>query len=68
MILLAVATFVFRKKVRISFKIIRAKISNMNSYVHEAITGINTIKIFSREKQNETEFDELNTDYTDPVF
>lgn len=64
LILLAIATFIFRKKVRISFKIIRAKISNMNAYIHEAITGINTVKIFSREKLNDEEFDGLNREYT----
>jgi len=63
LILLAVATIVFRKKVRISFKIIRARISNMNSYIHEAITGINTVKIFNREAKNEDEFDGLNKGY-----
>lgn len=64
LLLLATATFIFRKKVRISFKIIRAKISNMNAYIHEAITGINTVKIFNRENKNEEEFDELNKSYT----
>ncbi|MCG2788910.1 MAG: ABC transporter ATP-binding protein/permease [Actinomycetia bacterium] len=63
LILLAAATFVFRKKVRISFKIIRTKISNMNSYIHEAINGINTIKLFNREDKNEEEFDEVNKGY-----
>jgi ATP-binding cassette subfamily B protein len=62
-ILLAIATFIFRKKVRISFKIIRAKISNMNSYIHEVITGINTVKLFNRESKNEEEFNELNKSY-----
>ena len=63
LILLATATLIFRKKVRISFKIIRAKISNMNSYIHEAITGINTIKLFNREIKNEDEFNDLNKSY-----
>ncbi|MBM3714078.1 MAG: ABC transporter ATP-binding protein, partial [Actinobacteria bacterium] len=63
LILLATATFIFRKKVRISFKIIRAKISNMNSYIHEAITGINTVKLFNRENRSEEEFDSLNKSY-----
>lgn len=63
LVLLAVATFVFRKKVRVSFKIIRAKISNMNSFIHEAITGINTIKLFNREPTNIKEFDELGSSY-----
>ncbi|MBE3138258.1 MAG: ABC transporter ATP-binding protein [Actinobacteria bacterium] len=63
LILLAAATIIFRKKVRISFKIIRTKISNMNSYIHEAINGINTIKLFNREDKNEEEFDEVNKGY-----
>ncbi|MBM3700826.1 MAG: ABC transporter ATP-binding protein [Actinobacteria bacterium] len=63
LLLLAAATFVFRKKVRISFKIIRAKISNMNSFIHEAVTGINTVKLFNREGGNNAEFDNLNKDY-----
>jgi len=63
LILLATATFIFRKKVRISFKIIRAKISNMNSYIHEAVTGINTVKLFNRENKNEEEFNDLNKSY-----
>ncbi len=63
LILLAAATIIFRKKVRISFKIIRTKISNMNSYIHEAINGINTVKLFNREDKNEEEFDEVNKGY-----
>jgi len=64
LILLGLATFVFRKKVRLSFKVIRAKISNMNAYIHEAITGINTIKLFNRQGKNEKEFDDINSQYT----
>ena len=64
LLLLASATFIFRKKVRISFKIIRAKISNINAYIHEAISCINTVKIFNREDRNEKEFDKLNKGYT----
>jgi ATP-binding cassette subfamily B protein len=63
LILLAIATFIFRAKVRVSFKIIRTKISNMNSFLHEVITGINTVKIFRRERKNEEEFDDLNKGY-----
>jgi len=63
LILLAAATFVFRKKVRVSFKIIRAKISNMNSFIHEAVTGINTIKLFNREDINNSEFGHFNEGY-----
>jgi ATP-binding cassette, subfamily B, multidrug efflux pump len=63
LVLLAIATFIFRAKVRVSFKIIRTKISNMNSFLHEVISGINTVKIFRRERKNEEEFDDLNKGY-----
>ena len=61
--LLAAAAFIFRSKVRKSFRIIRAKISNINSFLQEAISGINTIKIFNRENKNEEEFSRLNKEY-----
>jgi len=35
----------------------------MNSYIHEAINGINTVKLFNREGKNEEEFDEVNRGY-----
>jgi len=64
LILLTAATIIFRKKVRISFKTIRAKISNMNSYIHEVISGITTVKLFNRENLNNKEFDNINREYT----
>jgi ABC-type multidrug transport system fused ATPase/permease subunit len=68
LILLAIATFIFRAKVRVSFKIIRTKISNMSSFLHEVISGINTVKIFRRERKNEEEFDDLNKGYLAAYF
>ncbi len=63
LILLIIATAIFRNKVRIHFSKIREKISAINSYTHETITGINTIKTFNREKRNTFEFEKLNKDY-----
>ncbi len=63
LILLAIATFIFRSKVRVTFRIIRTKISNINSFLQEAITGINTTKIFNRENENDAEFEVLNQGY-----
>ncbi|MBU4482869.1 MAG: ABC transporter ATP-binding protein/permease [Actinobacteria bacterium] len=65
LILLAIATFIFRAKVRISFRIIRAKISNINSFLQEAISGINTTKLFNRQKENNKAFRTLNQQYLD---
>ena len=63
LILLAIATFIFRAKVRVTFRIIRTKISNINSFLQESISGINTTKIFNRQKENDEEFSLLNRDY-----
>ena len=65
LILLAIATFIFRSKVRIAFRIIRAKISNINSFLHEAISGINTTKLFNRQEENDKDFGILNRQYLD---
>ncbi len=65
LILLAIATFIFRSRVRIAFRIIRAKISNINSFLHEAISGINTTKLFNRQKENNKDFRILNRQYLD---
>ena len=63
LILLAAATVVFRQKVRKYFGIIREKISAINSYLQESITGIITIKILNRQRRNNKEFADLNNDY-----
>ncbi|MCE5329841.1 ABC transporter ATP-binding protein/permease [bacterium] len=63
LIFLAMATIIFRHKVRIYFNTIREKISAINSYLQESITGIITVKILNRQKRNNEEFSELNNDY-----
>ncbi len=65
LILLAIATFIFRSKVRITFRVIRAKISNINSFLQEAISGINTTKLFNRQNENSKDFNSLNQSYLD---
>jgi ATP-binding cassette subfamily B protein len=63
LILLGVAAAIFRKKVILSFRIIREKISAINSFLQESITGIMTVKLFNRQKKNIEEFSDLNKDY-----
>jgi ATP-binding cassette subfamily B protein len=63
LIFLGAATVVFRQKVRKYFGKIREKISAINSYLQESITGIITIKILNRQKRNNKEFADLNNDY-----
>jgi ATP-binding cassette, subfamily B, multidrug efflux pump len=63
LILLAIATFIFRSKVRVTFRLIRTKISNINSFLQESISGIITTKLYTRERQNDEEFAGLNRQY-----
>jgi len=63
LIFLAIATFIFRSRVRVTFRIIRTKISNINSFLQEAISGIITTKLFTRERENNEEFKDLNNKY-----
>ncbi len=65
LILLAAATFIFRLKVRTAFRSIRTKISNINSFLQEAINGIITTKLFNRQGKNVREFEKLNREYMD---
>ncbi|NQT66988.1 MAG: ABC transporter ATP-binding protein [Actinobacteria bacterium] len=65
LILLAITTFIFRSKVRITFRIVRTKISNINSFLQEAISGINTTKLFNRQKENNKDFKDLSRSYLD---
>lgn len=45
--------------------VIRAKVSDMNGMINESINGMTIIQAFSREKQIEDEFEELNTTHYD---
>lgn len=51
---------VFKTKVRINYREVRLKISALNSYIQENITGVTTVQIFNREKKNFEKFDNLN--------
>lgn len=43
----------------------RERNSDMNAAINESINGMATIQVFNREKQIESEFEELNDEYTD---
>ncbi|MEW6087039.1 MAG: ABC transporter ATP-binding protein [bacterium] len=62
---LIIASLIFRKKVTVSFRTIRSKIAAINAYLQENISGIKTVKIFSREEKNFGQFDKLNREHLD---
>ncbi|MBD3170037.1 MAG: ATP-binding cassette domain-containing protein [candidate division Zixibacteria bacterium] len=58
--LLAIATAIFRKKVRESYRIVRLRIAKVNAFLQEHITGMKIIQLFTREKEIFDKFNENN--------
>lgn len=59
--LLLIVTSIFRKKVRVLFRDLRAEVSKLNTFLNEFITGISTVKLFSQEQKLADNFDNINT-------
>ena len=56
-------TFLFRRKVRESYRDVRLHLARLNSYMQEHITGMNVVQIFSKEKTELNNFSSINNDY-----
>ena len=61
--ILIYGTFLFRKKVRISYRDVRLHLARLNSYMQEHITGINVVQIFHKQKDERERFYNINKDY-----
>ncbi len=57
---IAVATKIFRDKVRDSYRRIRVAIARINAYLQEHVTGIVVLQLFNREKRSYDEFSKVN--------
>jgi ATP-binding cassette subfamily B protein len=58
--LIALATALFRRRVRDSYRRIRTAIARINAYLQEHITGMAVVQLFNREQKSFEEFDEVN--------
>jgi len=58
--LLLIVTSVFRKKVRVVFRDIRANVAKMNSFINEYLAGINIVKLYNQQKNQSLYFDNIN--------
>lgn len=56
-------TFLFRKKVRESYRDVRLHLARLNSYMQEHVTGMNVVQIFHKEKDELKRFSGINDDY-----
>jgi ATP-binding cassette subfamily B protein len=51
---------VFQRKVRVSYRDIRARVARINAFLQERITGMRVVQLFGKEQAEGRSFDELN--------
>jgi ATP-binding cassette, subfamily B, multidrug efflux pump len=56
-------TFLFRKKVRESYRDVRLHLARLNSYMQEHVTGMSAVHIFHKEEEELKKFSSINNDY-----
>lgn len=56
-------TFLFRRKVRESYRDVRLHLARLNSYMQEHVTGMNVVQIFNKNKEELNRFSSINDDY-----
>src|SRR5438045_3039810 len=63
--LIAIATKLFRDKVRDSYRRIRVAIARINAYLQEHVSGMMVLQLFNREQRAYTRFSEINRSHMD---
>ena len=63
--LLFIASFIFRKKVRVAFGEVRFFLARINAYLQERISGMSVVQVFNREEKDHRRFKEINWEHTD---
>jgi len=58
-------TFLFRKKVRESYRDVRMHLARLNSYMQEHVTGMSVVQIFRKEESEEKRYAHINADHRD---
>ncbi|HEX2867705.1 MAG TPA: ABC transporter ATP-binding protein [Ignavibacteriales bacterium] len=56
-------TFLFRRKVRDSYRDVRFHLARLNSYMQEHVTGMNVVQIFNKESEEQKRFSAINADF-----
>ncbi len=59
---LVLILFVMKRRMRRNWQSVRIKISNMNGYLHESLSGMRVTQSFVREQVNGEIFDDVNDD------
>ena len=63
--ILVYGTFLFRRKVRETYRDVRIQIARLNTFLQERVSGIVTLQLFSREKREEQGYEEINKSHAD---
>ena len=63
--LIAVATKIFRDKVREAYRRIRVAIARINSYLQEHVSGMVVLQLFNREERAFEKFSDVNAQHMD---
>lgn len=53
-------SWLFRMRVREIYRVMRARLARLNSFIQENIQGMRTVQVFNREPRNMEQFHELN--------
>ncbi|MDX9752905.1 MAG: ABC transporter ATP-binding protein [bacterium] len=61
---IGLTSFIFQRNVRASYRDVRKYISQMNSFLQENISGMETVQVFNREEQNYQQFTKLSKAHT----
>ncbi len=63
--ILIYGTFLFRKKVRETYRDVRFHLARLNSYMQEHVTGMSVVQIFRKENDEFKKFSAINADHRD---
>lgn len=63
--LLGYVAYTFRRRMRQSFREVRARLARLNSFLAESIGGMPIIQVFNRQEDEQRRFNELNASYRD---
>jgi ATP-binding cassette subfamily B protein len=58
-------TFLFRKKVRESYREVRFEVARLNSVTQEMVSGMSTVQLFGREQHEYDKHKDINRSHTD---
>ena len=55
--------FLFRSRIRITYRDIRVRMARINAFLHERITGMRVVQLFNREAADADRLQEINEEY-----